>query len=335
MRRQRLLIGLLLLAIVCVDVAALAVRPGMGVPHPYRWDATHYPPKDVFDAAKLWDYFAVVVWGLYLLQVSVAAIWLALGLAAAPLRFIAVSGIILVWNAAISTLTQETGDFAFGMLISGVTAVVIAVPPLAARPLGLRLALWRDAQLREIAPSGTQRWQFSLLYLFGLMTALAVFLGMLKFMFIYDVVWAFLRQQLRVVATDPRCQLSIGLHAIVAWCALGIALGNRRWPRIWLGIAVIGAILGTCFGRSLYGTSSLYWQSQNQTGLFWWHWGWSNFWKFGGSVGPWSLSALFLLEAVLELALLWPFRLIGYRVVFRRARGARTGQPTDANEGGG
>jgi hypothetical protein len=344
MRRPRLLIGLLLLATVLVAALALAVRPGMDVPHPsVRYD---YDPgegaEEVFIPAATSEYFGAVVWGLYLSQVSLAAIWLALGLRALPLRFIAVFSIVLVWNTVIFRLTNQSEDFSFGMVFTGMTAVVVAVPLLAARQFGLRLAHWRDGSLREIEPSGAERWQFSLLYLFGLMTVLAVFLGMLKFIFIYDVVWASLRQQLADATTNWRCQLSVAFHAIVAWAALWIALGNRRRPRVWLAMAITFSFLAVCLGISMclvrYGDLSFRGHYNSSppwyfTGSFWWHSGWCDF-----LADPWLdiflLTALFALEALLLLGSLWAFRLVGYRVVFRRTRAAAPEPQTAVEEGG-
>jgi hypothetical protein len=313
MRRPRLLIGLFLLATVLVDLAALAIRPDMGVPVSER----HYVGlgDEVIVPATASRYVGTLVWGLYLSQISAAAIWLALGLGAAPLRFIVVFFIILAWNGAILHLTEQSGDFGFGMEFMGMMAVAVTAPLLTGRLFGLRLALWHNGNLSEISPLGAERWQFSLLYLFGLMTVLAAFLGMLKFIFESDTIWKMLREHLKFVVTEPQCQWSIGLHAIVAWCALWIALGSQRWLRLGLAIALIAAILGICFGWSRYA----HWHDDSFRWLYfgeslWWHSGWRRY-----DCGPLTVTAFFLLEAALLVGSLWIFRLAGYRVVFRRS----------------
>ena len=273
-------------------------------------------------------YVGAFVWGLFLSQVSLAAIWLALGLSALPLRFIIVSTILLVLNVGIFHLTQQGPDLSFGLIFTGEMALAVAVPLFAARYFGLRFVDWRHGRLYEIEPSGPERWQYSLRYLFGLMTALAVVLGMLKFIVTYDSAWQLVREQLEVATTDLRCQSSIVLHVLVAWAALCVALGVRLRLRLWLAIALITATFVTCLTLSIclqrYNAFSSWWYHGgphlwHHGNSPWWHYGWRDEYWFGEWIGPWTLAAFYCLEAALLLGSLWIFRLAGYRVVFRRS----------------
>ena len=143
MRSSTWVIVLFLLAIALIDAGALAVRPDMGVSDLSDFHYSGEGDELVDSPATPSRYVGAFVWGLFLSQVSLAAIWLALGLSALPLRFIIVSTILLVLNVGIFHLTQQGPDLSFGLIFTGEMALAVAVPLFAARYFGLRFVDWR------------------------------------------------------------------------------------------------------------------------------------------------------------------------------------------------
>jgi hypothetical protein len=275
MRRPRLLIGLLLLATVLVDVAVLALRPD--------------PPRRpaILEA---------VSYALYFSQVSMTAIWLGLGQTASLLRTIG-SLLLLSGLAAFFSWLDRT-DVADAIVATGMFAGAVAIPLLVARPPGLHITRVDPAGGAGSALLQPERLQFSILYLLGLMTGLAVILGTLKCLAAYD-------EQLLNYAVQPGLICMSAGFGLVACAAIWGALGNR-WMAVRM-VAFVAAVLAAYGGHLALNPDHL---------LEWW------------------VMLLFALEAALLFGSLWVFRVAGYRVVFRRTRAAAPEPQPAAEEGG-
>ncbi len=297
MRRPNLLIGSFLLTIILVDLTVVAFRPEM-----------HGP-----------GWCGALLWGLYLSQVSLTAIWLGLGRPAAPLRTVATFFVLIEWNAAIFFVTNETEDLYRGFLLTGMVTALVAIPIMATRLLGLRLACLHNGELRELSPQGPERFQFSILYMFGLMTTLAVVLGMLQFMFICDYV------QFRDLVDWWLVVRGIGFHGLIAWAALWLLLDRRPMRTAgrmlcsrltWL-IVLLVAIICVTVGLWRHNRQSL------ASGTYIWN---SYYYSppppyshcYGDHAETSTVTQRMATEGALLLGSLWVFRLAGYRVVFRR-----------------
>jgi hypothetical protein len=276
MRRPRLLTGVFLLATVLVDVAELALQPGVGN----------------------FNVLSAVLWALYLSQVSMTAIWLGLGQTVSLLRTIG-SLFLLTALAVLLSASMRHFDLTEAIVLTGMLAGAVAIPLLVARPLGLhivRVDRVRGAKSVSLQP---ERLQFSILYLLGLMTALAVILSALKCLAAYE------QASLNRVA-DPEGVIIIVGRGLVACAALWAAFGNR-----WIVVRAatfLAAILAAYGG--LLATGRPYYSSDKWVML------------------------IFALEPTLLFGSLWVFRLAGYRVVFRKARAATPEPLTHAKESG-
>jgi len=151
---------------------------------------------------------------LYVSQVALAAIWLAMGRSPLPLRIVLAFLVWLAWVCVTSRIDREL------WIMTGLMAGVVAVPLLALRPFGLRLLrVGENREWRDIA-SGPRRWQFSIGQMLGLTTAVAIVLGMMQFM----RVPFFAR-------TVTGCLVIVAFatgQGLLAWAALWAGLGSRR-----------------------------------------------------------------------------------------------------------
>jgi hypothetical protein len=320
MPRPRPLIGLILLALVLGYAAMLWFGPLI-----QRWIVSHdwtYPEEYGFGDLRFTPIGSLkyLVWPVFFSEVSLAAIWLALGRTSAPLRFAAVFFILIGWSAAIFRITNDSSDFAFGLLFTGIMTGAVAVPLLVARLFGLRLVYWEDGAAHEFASLGLDRLQFSLLFLFALMTVLALFLGMLQYVFFGDQPW--LSRAWSGISRSWEWPLCMAVHTLLAWIALWAALGVRlartRWRHLCSRLIVVGlTITAVCIANwcrlewpfryidwlRAIGLKSL------RTGDD----------LLGASTcGCAAFLLLLLLEFLFLSCSLGVFRLAGYRVVFGR-----------------
>ena len=252
-----MLIGLVVLATVLVDCAVVVAARRQGdFPHP----------------------IPILAWALQLSQVSLMAIWLALGKTSGPLRLMGVVGVTALWSWALAALPAAE-DAKVWVVVLMAQTVVVSVPLLAARSLGLRLVDGSSASKAEDTATGPKRWQFSIAYLLGWMTALAVMLGTLQYIASYDSLpFGYLPKSILVVFLVGR--------ALMAWAALWTVLGTRRSAIRILTLCAAGAT-----------TVTITWLANP---------------LFAG--GFFYLLGLILLEALLLLGLLAVFRMAGYRL---------------------
>jgi len=264
MKGSRLLIVLLLLATVLVDCAVLVAagqRPSF--------------PNPVL----------ISVWALQISQVSLAAIWLGLGRKPAPLRLVGAVAVAALWSWALSTLPDAGNVEQWAVLLMAHTAAV-SVPLLAVRSLGLQLVDVSAAKGAEKLPAGPQRLQFSIGYLLGWTTALAVIMSILHYVAPHD------HTSLKPLAELPVVPFVIG-RAVMVPAAVWAALGTRWWA---LRVLVLPVTSATAFGVILLAEP-----------------------LFAGGAG-YSVLLCFL-EAVLLVGSLCVFRVAGYRLRVRRSVG--------------
>jgi len=265
-----------LAATVLVDLAMLAVGPDIGG-----------PPGLSFDLS----------FGLYFSQISMAAIWLALGQTAAlwrmPAAFLLLLGLIAV---LCSTLKLNDGDRDVTILIACATSI----PLLVLRSVGLGVVRVRRDGPDGVLPPEPQRFQFSIRYLFGLMTCLAVVLGTLQ--------WLDFHNLIDCHRFDLWMYMLAGGHALAVALALWTALGSQ-WMVARM-IVLLTAVAAACVG------------------------------VFVRAMRHEHLLMLFSLEALLLFGSLWVFRVAGYRVGIWRTQneeaaagnGAATVKETSSQE---
>ena len=116
------------------------------------------------------------------------AIWLGLGHTAAPSRAVIAFFLLIEWNVVLYWAIGDSELFGVETLFCGMITGAVAVPLLVARLFGLRLARTGGDDATQNMPAEPHPMQFSIRYLFGLMTALALILGMVQFIFTYDFV---------------------------------------------------------------------------------------------------------------------------------------------------
>jgi hypothetical protein len=163
----------------------------------------------------------------------------------------------------------------------------VALPLLVARGFGLRLARWRPDGTLDAGPPRSWRFQFSILYMFGLTTATALVLGTVK--------WVVAGSPLSDSMVDADVvHLALGL-GVIAWAAMAAALRSRSAPWSMAGLAT-GAILmmaaAVITAGLLTGRDRRYLAANDNLGL------------------------LLLLDGAMVLVWLCVFRLAGYRLVF-------------------
>ena len=261
MRRDRLLIGLFLLATLLVDLVVRSL-----------------PVKVPGESNS-----QIVLLALYFSQVSLVAIWLGLGRTPAHTRIATAFLVLVAWSYP--SILSSSLQMRLYVDFSADLAATVAIPLLVARLFGLQLTRLGFPAAATSASSGLRRWQFSIRYLFGLMTALAVILGVLQWKAPYVLVpstYAFF-------IDGSIASLAAG-RALIAWAALWAALGIRATMlrMAVLAIAALGAYGLTPTPLSFYHSSD--WSGLPQNGF-----------------------PIFL-EAALLLASLWVCRLAGYRI---------------------
>ena len=317
-------IGLFLLATIAVDlaVAALESQPG------------RYGYPSILPNAML---------ALVLSQVIATAVWLGIGRVTLPLRAVIVFFILFEWNAALcytwdrpdsSWTSGRPNTFEVWFVFSTTVALYVAAPLLTLRLFGLRLLHHSCDATPTIAAEELRPLQFSIRCMFGLMTALAIIMGMLQFVLVYGYRNGF--------PFDPEIQWRAALHATIGWVAVWVMLGNVRcfrvlipkrirkhWVRIVACLVAVGLIgwIGrndssicsslnfycSMFGRTLISAFSThlhrfyFFPSDRSSDYFY-----NIYWD-----AKLSASTLLSLEAFLLLATLWVFRRAGYRLTFR------------------
>ena len=268
MRRPGLLITLLIVATVLVDLVALSVvpRPPEG-PHPAM----------------------MVLYSLSMAQVSLVALWAGLGGKSAPWRVIGLVLVVVLWSALLAavlsysfTLPREIASLWTVVLLVQAVAVFISLS--VARAVAVRLVSVDDLDSVEKGGTGRSRLQFSLAYLLGWTTAVAVTLGLLKYTVDYRTLspWLSTWRQLSVLAVG---------NPAIALVALWALLGSR-----WLGLRVLLLCL-----TAAAAIASERWLAAR-----------SPFWV------P---ALLWLVQALWLAGSLAVFRVCGYRVVRRRSTG--------------
>ncbi len=257
------MIGLLVLATVLVDAVAVTAAGRQ----------SHFPHPTV-----------ILAWALQLSQVSLTAVWLALGKTSGPLRLIGVVVVLAVWNWMLAALPSAPEPEALAVLLMAQT-MAVSLPLLAARWMGLGLVYVSRASEAGDSVAGPERLQFSIAYLLGWMTALAVMLGTLQYIASYDSLpFGYLPQSFLAVFLVGR--------AVMAWAALWTVLGTRRSAIRIVTLCAAGAT-----------TLTTTWLANR---------------RFAG--GGFYLFGLILAETLLLLGLLAVFRTAGYRLKVRRDR---------------
>ena len=231
MRRPQLLIGLFLLATLLVDLAVVRLGPNL----------------------RASEISGIVLLALYFSQIALAAIWLGLGQTSFPLRLVVVFFLLIAWNAVIFLRTGEGEDFYRLIVLTAMISMIVAIPLMAARLFGLRLANVRSDSVKEAAAAETPRYQYSILSMFGLMTGVALLLGVLQYTFVSDLA------PCHLIVTHCEAQVQAGAHTGCMGCALG-------WTRTFaIAMASISESTGTdgcscacCWRGHLYRGSVLH-----------------------------------------------------------------------------
>jgi hypothetical protein len=275
---RRLLIGLLLLATVLVDCALVkTVGPFPLTLHPTR----------------------LFAWTLQLSQVSLMAIWLALGRTSGPLRLMGTVMVVALWSWALADYAPRDVHLKVSAIDLTALTVAVSVPLLVARWLGLRLVDVSSAPEAEDLAGGSRRFQFSIAYLLGWITALALMLGMLQYVTPFWNLQMGRHNALWALSVEWRGAVFRIGHAALAWSALWAVLGKRRpVVRILTLCAVGGTAVITTFLANP---------------------------RFAGGIA--CVLALFSLEALLLISPLVVFRVAGYRLRVRRGKWKQGGTP--------
>lgn len=256
MRGSRLLIGLVVLATVLVDCAVvMSYGRDRDFPHP-----------------------PVLPWALQASQVSLMAVWLALGRTSGPLRLIGLVGVVAIWAWTLEELLGFPSPEQWNVVLMA-HAVAVSAPLFVARWLGVMVVNTSSALQAEGPAATPRRWQFSIAYLLGWMTALAVTLSATQYI-TQDKFVPF------SIALQPVAVVYLLGRGALAWSALGAVLGTRRPVRwgISLGAAAVAGVIGLLAVEPGFA---------------------------GGFPG---LAALTLVEGLLLLGSLAVFRMVGYRL---------------------
>ena len=270
MRHPRRLIGTFLAATVLVDFGALTACG-----HEFRGVGVA----------------SAVFWALAWSQVSIAAIWAVLGGSHYARRIPGALLILAGWSVPINW-GRLGGDFRGAVVEVSMMFATVGVPLLVVRPIGVQIVRHAEISTGAVGLSVSQPPQFTIRYLLGLMTALAVVMGIGKWLYLNDL-W--LRR------LDDTCFLWFCAgQGPVAWAATWAALGNR-WSVVRMATLVLAsaAAFGALMlsGEPVYYVAILTWNGDPTY--------YGNFWTF---------FLLFSLEALLLLGSLWVFRVAGYRV---------------------
>jgi hypothetical protein len=285
MRRPNLVIGLFLLATILVDLSLPWLR--------------HFADE---------SFFLSVCASLRLSQVSLLGIWLALGRGSIPVRVVIVFFLLVEWGAILLWSTESQRWPTNEIFFAAWVVALVAVPLVLARLFGLRLVrLGDNASLKgEFAESPPR--QFSICYLFAVITATALILGMIQFLLLESPAYL------------DACHLFWHvLYVLIAWASLWIVLGDKRSRRLMVLSRVGGLLVLGNFAMAFlaYQQPTYYWTIRNSRSFLWYVWNWPD--QF-----LWSLpSEVLLPDAVLIVASLLVFRLAGYRLTFGRGLESR------------
>lgn len=214
MNQRRLLISLLVLATVCVDCAVVLPTGSRQAGFP----------------SLSW----ILASALQLSQVSLAAAWLALGRTPGPARLLGMVAVVAGWSCAMAARRGAAGLEVWTVLLLAQTGGV-GGPLLVARWLGLGLGeVSTDLQSQSPA-ARAKKWQFSIAYLLGWTTALAVALSALRCVGPFESLpfWYALARASVVEVTGS---------AALAWVALWAVLGARRRAMGMISVGVVGVL---------------------------------------------------------------------------------------------
>jgi hypothetical protein len=223
-----------------------------------------------------------VAWALQLTHVSLMAIWLALGKTSGPLRLMGVVVVVAPWSWALAVLPDSPEPEQWAVLLMAQT-IAVSVPLLGARWLGLELVDASSASEVDGSATEPQRWRFSIAYLLGWMTALAVMLGTLQYIAPFDSL------PFGLVVRSSLLVFLVG-RAALAWAGLWTVLGTDRPTMRIITLCAAG-----------FAAVTTLWLAQP---------------RFAGGFS--YLLALVFLEAAFLLGLLAVFRTVGYRLRVRR-----------------
>jgi hypothetical protein len=208
MKNARLLVVLLVIATVLVDAVALSIAP---------FGREYVRPPGSAELFLL---------SLGMGQVSLVAIWAALGGGALPWRVLALALTVMAWARLLawSLFDAEAvlrGQTLYNSLLAAQSAGVV-LPLFVARFARLEITRASEVHRTDRMVAGSSRLQFSLRYLLSWITVVAVVLGLSQYAFDYRSLWAIGAATWRELAV-----LSLG-DAVLALAAFWVALGARR-----------------------------------------------------------------------------------------------------------
>ena len=263
MQSRTLLIWLLLLATVLADFAVLLA-------------ARHEP----WNRLLPWNSVPVVVTALRLSQVSLAAIWLALGGGPSSVRLVCVVGVTALWSLAMS-IVPHAGDVRLHTLLLTAQMAAVSLPLSIARAQGVTLSDLFAAPAAGTSEPTSSAFQFSIGQLLGWTFALAVTFGTLQWI-VGDVF------MLTRVLREMQIAAPLAGRCAIVLAALWAALGTR-----WLNMRLLTlGLVGMCAFYTLRTTAA------------------------SAPDGSSPLALLPLMETMLLVGSLWVFRVAGYRVRF-------------------
>ena len=209
---SRTLIWLLILATVLIDGAVWSLFVADD-----RIRATSWPHP--------------VLFALTFSQVSLVAVWAALGTSRLPWRLAGTVLVIASWSATLATLSD--GQFGYNstqwVSLLGGQALVLFAPLSVARAGGVRLLETTTSNPSQEGSSGLGKWQFSLASVMAWITATAVVLGFTQY------------------TVDPQF-LPLAPHV---WISAAVLIASHSA----MAVAVLWAVLGT--GRPIGRTAAL------------------------------------------------------------------------------
>jgi hypothetical protein len=268
MKNPRLLVVLLLAATVLVDGVALSVVSS----------GREYvrPPG----SAELF------LFSLGMGQVSLVAIWTALGGRSLPWRVLALALTIMAWARLLAWSLLDAEEVLwwqtlYNLLLAAQSAGVV-LPLFVARFARLELTRASDADRTQRTAAGPSGLQFSLRYLLSWITVVAVVLGLFQYAFNYRALWALGAADWRELAVHSLGDAALALAAF--WVALGARRPVLRAIALPLTTAAVIAVYNTVLRMP-------------------------TFWVFVG---------LCVVQVVWLVGSLWVFRVAGYRIAWRQ-----------------
>jgi hypothetical protein len=260
MRHNVLLISLLLLASLLVDAVVLSIVS---------------EPRESATIAAVAFAFG---------QTNLVAIWFALGNTPMSIRFVAVFAVAVGWVFALCIRLGDSGvpDIVIDLLVQ---ASLVAVPLLVIRLLGCEVFHTGAAGDADRRPGDLGRFQFSIRQILGWTTAIAVVLGVMKYVASIGPL------EFRDFSDFDFVAFMI-VRAVIALAALWGVLGSR-WPILRFAVLGVLEVMAILAGQRV------------------------------GILGQ-DLAAILkfhLAEAMVLLGSLWVVRVAGYRLRFVR-RGA-------------